>query len=330
MKSLRRVLVKRVFNAFITIVLIMSLNFAQFSLMPQDPALLMIPRSPTLDTQQIYEENIELFGLDKGAWEQFYLYVINTFKLDWGVSYSYREPVADLMTSALAWTALLLGISTALTFIIGMVLGKLAARKRGKPADVAITTFGIFFYGMPMFWFALILMVVFSIRLNWLPSGGYISPGELPFPLTIDKIADIARHLVLPVTALVIGAIAGIILIMRNSLIDVLTEDYITTAYAKGLTEGQVMKRHASPNARLPIVTTLAMDMAFILGGAFQIEWVFSYQGIGWLTIDAIQKSDFPLLQFVFLIGGAAVVMANLIADILLAYLDPRISTTGG
>jgi peptide/nickel transport system permease protein len=325
---MRRVLAKRILNAFITIILIMSLNFALFRLMPQDPALLMIPRSPTLDTERIYQENIELFGLDKSKWEQFYLYVTNTFKLDWGVSYTYREPVAELMVSCLAWTALLLGVSTALTFIIGMMLGKLAARRRGKPMDIAITSFGIFFYGMPMFWFALILMVLFSIQLGWFPSGGYISVGVHPFPLTIDKITDVLRHLVLPVTSLVIGALAGIILIMRNSLIDVLTEDYITTAYAKGLSEKQVMKKHAAPNARLPIVTTLAMDMAFILGGAFQIEWVFSYQGIGWLTIDAIQNSDFPLLQFIFLIGGVAVVLANLVADILLAYLDPRVSIT--
>ena len=122
-------------------------------------------------------------------------------------------------------------------------------------------------------------------------------------------LADIGAHMILPATTLVVGAIAGIILIQRNSLIDVLTEDYITTAYAKGLSEKQVMKRHATPNARLPIVTTIAMDTAFILGGAFQVEWVFSYKGIGWTTIDAIGKKDYPVLQFVFLIGGVAVVI---------------------
>jgi len=115
---------------------------------------------------------------------------------------------------------------------------------------------------------------------------------------------------------------------MRNSLIDVLTEDYIVTAYAKGLSEKQVMKRHAGPNARLPIVTTIAMDTAFILGGVFQIEVVFSYQGIGWYTMEAIWKEDYPMLQFIFFIGGAAVVIANLIADVVLVYLDPRVNIT--
>jgi peptide/nickel transport system permease protein len=115
---------------------------------------------------------------------------------------------------------------------------------------------------------------------------------------------------------------------MRNSLVDVLTEEYIVTAYAKGLTEKQVMARHAGPNARLPLVTVIAMDMAFILGGAFQIEVVFSYKGVGWVTIDAINKQDYPLLQFIFLIGGVAVVVANLLADLILVKLDPRVTIT--
>jgi peptide/nickel transport system permease protein len=134
--------------------------------------------------------------------------------------------------------------------------------------------------------------------------------------------------MILPLTSLVVGSIAGVILIMRSSLIDVLTEDYIVTAYAKGLTEKQVLQRHASPNARLPIVTTLAMDTAFILGGAFQVEYIFSYQGIGWKTIDSINNQDFPMLQFIFLIGGIAVVIANFVADIVIYYLDPRVKIT--
>jgi peptide/nickel transport system permease protein len=149
-----------------------------------------------------------------------------------------------------------------------------------------------------------------------------------PFPLTLDKIADITKHLILPVATLSIGSLAGIILIQRNSLVDVMTEEYIVTAYAKGLSEKEVMKKHATPNARLPVVTTIAMDVAFILGGAFQIEVVFSYRGIGMATVDAIWKYDYPVLQFIFFIGGVAVVIANLIADIVLVWLDPRVSIT--
>jgi peptide/nickel transport system permease protein len=324
--SFRRVLAKRLFNAFITIVMIMVLNFFLFRVMPVDPAALMIPRNPDLDTERIYQENIEKFGLNETLPMQFLIYMKMTFTGDWGTSYIYKVPVVDALSSALAWTALLLGISSIMTFLIGMYLGKVAARRRGKSADVAITGFGLFFYGMPIFWFAIMLMVIFAVIFPVLPTGGYITSGVHPFPLTIDKISDILLHLVLPCATLVVGAIAGIILIMRNTLVDVLTEDYITTAYAKGLTEKMVMKRHAGPNARLPIVTTIAMDTAFILGGAFQVEWVFGYRGIGWMTIDAINRSDYPLLQFIFLIGGMAVVFANLFADLALVKLDPRVS----
>jgi peptide/nickel transport system permease protein len=178
---------------------------------------------------------------------------------------------------------------------------------------------------MPIFWFGIVLMVIFVAQLHWFPAALPITSGVKPFPLTVDKVWDISLHMVLPAITLTVGSIAGIVLIMRNSLVDVLTEDYITTAYAKGLSEKQVMKRHASPNARLPMVTTIAMDTAFILGGAFQVEWVFSYRGIGWETITAIEYKDYPMLQFIFLIGGVAVVIANLLADLILVKLDPRV-----
>ena len=326
MASFRRVLAKRMFNAFITILMIMVLNFLLFRVMPADPVALMTPRDPDVDSKRIYDENMEKFGLDEDLHIQFLMYIKMTFTGDWGTSYIYKLPVLEAMTSALAWTALLLGISSILTFLIGMYLGKVAARRRGKSMDFAITGFGLFFYGMPIFWFAIMLMLVFAVKIPIFPTGGYITSGVHPFPLTLEKIGDMLMHLVLPCATLVVGAIAGIILIMRNTLVDVLTEDYIVTAYAKGLTEKMVMKKHASPNARLPIVTTIAMDTAFILGRAFQVEWVFGYKGIGWMTIDAIDQSDYPLLQFIFLIGGMAVVFANLFADLALVKLDPRVS----
>ena len=328
MKSFRQVLPKRVFNAFLTIVMIMIVNFMLFRIMPGDPATLMLPRNPDQDTLALYEENVRRMGLNESYAEQFVIYFTGTFTGDWGESYIKKAPVIEVVGRALSWTCLLLIWSTALTFVIGIFLGKLAARRRGKMTDLSITAFGIFFYGMPIFWFGIVLMVIFSSELNLLPSGGYITAGVQPFPLTLEKLWDLIAHMLLPGGTLLIGAIAGVVLIQRNSLIDVLTEDYVVTAYAKGLSERQVMKKHASPNARLPIVTTIAMDMAFILGGAFQVEYVFSYQGIGYLTIEAIDKKDYPLLQSVFLIGGVAVVMANLIADLVLVKLDPRVSIT--
>lgn len=328
MKSFRQVLPKRLFNAFLTILMIMMLNFVLFRVMPGDPAILMLNRNPDQDTDALYEANVERMGLDEHWTKQIIPYYINTFIGEWGDSYIKKAPVLEVVGRALAWTSLLLVWATVLTFALGVYLGKIAARRRGKPSDMTITAFGIFFYGMPIFWFGIVLMVIFCGQLQWLPSGGYITAGVQPFPLTFEKVYDLVIHMLLPGGTLVIGAIAGIVLIQRNSLVDVLTEDYIVTAYAKGLSEKQVMKKHATPNARLPVVTTLAMDTAFILGGAFQVEYVFSYKGIGWLTIEAIDKKDYPLLQCVFLIGGVAVVIANLIADLLLVKLDPRVSIT--
>ena len=326
MASFRRILTRRVFNAIVTILLIALVNFLLFRVMPADPVDMMTPRDPNTPPET-RDRNIEVWGLDQPLSTQLYLYFVQTFTGNWGVSFWYERPVVDVLRDAIAWTLLLLGISSTITFMVGIVLGKYAARRRGKPADVTITAFGIFFYGMPIFWFGIILMVVFVGWIPLFPGSQYISPGLSP-EFSLPVIADILWHLALPCATLTIGSIAGIVLIQRNSLIDVLTEDYIVTAYAKGLSEKQVMKRHATQNARLPIVTTIAMDMAFILGGAFQVEWVFSYKGIGWVTIDAIGKKDYPVLQFVFLIGGVAVVIANLIADLVLVKLDPRVSIT--
>lgn len=326
MASFRRVLAKRVFNAFVTILLIMLVNFLLFRVMPSDPADLMTPRDPTTPPE-VKWRNIETWGLNDSLDVQLYKYFVGTLTGDWGISFWYENDVVNVLKGAIGWTVLLLGISSILTFISGIILGKYAARRRGKPADVAITAFGLFFYGMPIFWFGIILMIIFCSVIPLFPTAQYISPGLKP-EFTLTAIKDILWHLALPCATLTIGSIAGIVLIQRNSLIDVLTEEYIVTAYAKGLPEKDVMKYHATPNARLPVVTTLAMDTAFILGGAFQIEVVFSYKGLGYVTIEAIGRQDYPILQFVFFIGGVAVVIANLIADLVLVKLDPRVTIT--
>ena len=327
MASLRKVLGKRIFNAFLAILLIMLINFLLFRLLPGDPAQMMTPRLPGDAAEAMYDRNVELMGLDESVAVQLYKYFISTFMLDWGESYRHELPVTEVVANSILWTVLLLGVSSMVTFVGGIILGKIAAARRGKPADFAITGFGLFFYGMPIFWFAIVLMIVFAVWFPVFPVTGYMDHGMSP-EFTLDAIANILWHMALPVTTLGIGSLAGIILIQRNSLVDVLTEDYIVTAYAKGLSEKQVMKKHATPNARLPVVTTIAMDIAFILGGAFQVEWVFSYKGIGWMTIDAIQTYDFPVLQFIVLIGGVAVVIANLVADLVLVMLDPRVTIT--
>jgi len=326
-KSFRVILAKRVLNAIVTILLIMALNFALFRLLPGDPAVLMMNRS-THESDFAYWYNVELMGLNDSYAEQFVKYYIMTFTGEWGISYQHQKNVTDVLEGAIYWTILLMGVSMFFMFLIGIALGKLSARRRGKATDLAITGFGLFFYGMPVFWFGIVLMVIFVGWFHLLPAKGYMTDGVVLYPITPWKIWDILVHMTLPAVTLAVGSVAGVILLMRNSLVDVLTEDYIVTAYAKGLNEKQVMKRHAGPNARLPIVTTIAMDTAFMLGGVFQIEVVFSYKGIGWYTMEAIWNQDYPVLQFIFFIGGVAVVVANLIADLVLVKLDPRVNIT--
>ena len=242
--------------------------------------------------------------------------------------------MADILLHDLSWTLLLVGTSTIFTILIGILVGSYAAVRRGKPFDLVSTGLGIFLYGMPIFWLGLVLQSGFrknSVVQGWLPgwptlpTSGYYDDRLIPWNWDFVHLSDAALHLVLPALTLSLGTLAGISLVMRNSLIDVMTEDFVTTARAKGLSPGQVLRRHILPNGMPPMVSLIALDIAFILGGAYQVEIIFRYQGIGFRTIEAIESLDYPLLQFIIVIGGVAVVLANLVSDFLLLWLDPRI-----
>jgi peptide/nickel transport system permease protein len=300
--------------------------------MPGQADLAIIPRDPKYQGFRAYQ--IAQFGLDKTPLEQFVIYLQKLFTLDWGVSYFYKKPVLGILVVDLSWTLLLVGTATIFTILIGMALGAYAAVRRGKPFDYLSTGFAIFFYGMPIFWLGLMLQAAFKRRsplaawFSWwpqLPVQGYFNNDLVPWQWDWTHIFDASLHLILPAATLALGTIAGISLVMRSSLIDVMTEDFVTTARAKGLSPGAVLRKHILPNGLPPMVSLIALDVAFILGGAYQVEYVFNYKGIGYRTIEAIGNLDFPLLQFIIVIGGAAVVIANLISDFVLLLLDPRI-----
>lgn len=311
-------------NALVTLILVLILNFYLFRVMPGDPVKLLIPQDPSI-SQDFIDRQRETFGLGKPMLEQFFIYIYNTATLDFGLSYYYKTPVWDYLVDCLQWTLILVGTSSILMIVIGMTMGILSAWKRGGAFDTGSLAFSLFFYAMPTFWFAMMLVVIFTQRMDMFPPSGQISFGETLWPFNWDKFVDVVDHLVLPAVSLTIGSIAAFSLIMRGSLVDVMTEEYITTARAKGLSEYKVLKNHAVPNAMLPMVTLIAMDIAFVVGGAFQTEQVFSYKGIGWATIQATYKRDYPVLQAAFLIIAVAVIFANLIADLLLIKLDPRV-----
>lgn len=303
--------------------------------MPGDPSLSIVPREPKYIGFRDYV--ISHFGLDRPPWEQFVIYLQRLFTLDWGVSYQYRQPVLDILLRDLSWTLLLVGISTILTIFLGIAIGAYAAVRRGKAFDFLSTGLGIFLYGMPIFWLGLVLQALFRKNsplqawFSWwptLPTSGYFDDRLLPWAWDAVHVWDASVHLVLPALTLSLGTLAGISLVMRSALIDVMTEDFVVTAKAKGLTDRQVLRRHILPNGMPPMVSLIALNMAFVLGGAYQVEVVFRYQGIGFRTIEAIENLDYPLLQFIIVIGGVAVVIANLLSDFVLLWLDPRIKVS--
>jgi peptide/nickel transport system permease protein len=285
---------------------------------------MLIPQDPSIG-QDYIDAQIHRYGLDQPWYIQFFTYMWNTLTLDFGESFHYKQPVIDIIGDQLIWTLILVGVSSILMIVIGMAIGVLAAWKHGGPFDTGSLAFSLFFYAMPTFWLSLMLVLIFSLELGWFPESGQLSIGEKLTPFDLSKLIDLISHLILPAMSLTIGSIAAFSLVMRGSMVDVMTEEYITTARAKGLTEGRVLKDHAMPNAMLPMVTLIAMDLAFVVGGAFQTEIVFNYKGIGWATVQATYQKDYPYLQAAFLIIAVAVIVANLIADLLLVYLDPRV-----
>jgi len=337
MGKVLRIVIRRSINAVITIFGIIGLNYILIRLMPGDPTRSLIPHDPKYAGLAAY--NRAVFGLDKPLWDQFVMYLQNTFTFNWGYSYFYKQPVADILLRDLGWTLFLVGTSTILTIILGMVIGSYAAIRRGKAFDLASTGIGIFLYGMPIFWLGIVLQIAFergsffSQYFSWwpvLPTQGYIDDPPFPQAWSWDwlHISNALLHVLLPALTLTLGTLAGVSLVMRSSLIDVMTEDFVLTAKAKGLSDRQVLRRHIFPNGLPPMVSLIALDIAFILGGAYQVEWVFNYKGIGWRTIDAINNLDYPLLQFIIVIGGVAIVIANLVSDFILLWLDPRIKIT--
>jgi peptide/nickel transport system permease protein len=285
-------------------------------------ALLLHGGQADLSPQLIEQQRPEL-GLDKPLPVQFVVYLKNTATGDFGVSLRNAQPVWPQITERIPNTLLLVGSSTIATTIIGVFIGIWAGWKRGSTFDVTSTGVTLFFYAMPEFWFGLVLLMVFAGLVPIFPTGGYSTQGG-----DITGFAhwiDVLNHMVLPFFTLTIAYLGEYSLIMRSSLIDTLGDDYIQTARAKGLREKYVLRRHAVPNALLPTMTLTLLNIGFVISGAITIELIFSWPGLGLLTFQSIDSLDYPMLQGLFLLFSVGVIVANLAADLLYAYLDPRV-----
>jgi peptide/nickel transport system permease protein len=308
--------------ALLTLVFVLVFNFFLFRVMG-DPTS-QLARLPQATPQEIEKLRAD-YGLDKPLLTgQFVDYVGDTLRLDLGVSQRSRETVWNEIKDALPWTLLLVGTGTLLVTLIGSWLGVVAATRRGKKTDSGLLGFSLFTYSAPEYWIGIILILVLAVWIPIFPAGLQMTPGE-EFSSFFAEALDVAEHLVLPATAMTLLLLGQYFLIMRSSMVDVLTEDFITVKRATGLPWERVVRRHAVPNALLPLVTLSAIQFGFVAGGAITIETIFSWPGLGELTFTAINDKDFPILQGTFLVFSAGVILANLLADCLYFYLDPRV-----
>ncbi len=322
----RDYILRKVGFALVTLGIVIILNFFLFRILPGDPVRAVIGRNIriSIDTQEALRAQ---FGLDKPIFPDQFLATLGQWAHgNLGVSWSLRRPVSEVLLSKLGNTLLLLTIGQLLSIIFGTALGLFAGWKRKTPIDVASLTFSLIAWAMPTFWLGIILLAAGSTWFG-LPTGGIVSPGNVGKPL-YTVLPDLAHHLALPTLTLTILYLGEYMLIMRSSVLEVLSEDYILTAKAKGLSHWQVLRQHALKNAMLPLVTLIALNLGFTVSGAIYVETVFSYDGLGKLFQTALVKQDFPLLQGAFLLLAVSVILANMIADILYLYLDPRVRTS--
>lgn len=264
--------------------------------------------------------------IDRSMAEQFFIYMKTMLVFDFGTSFQFNKPTWTLIMERIPSTALLFGTAMILAYILGIIIGVIIAWRRGTALELGTIIVTLFFYSMPIFWFALIMQWVFYAELHWFPlagGGGFDLEGNAIHG--IKWFLDVLWHLFMPLVTLTILGLAGDILLMRSCMLEVIGEDYITTAKAKGLKERTVIYKHAARNAMLPVVTAMAMSLGAIISGGVLTETIFSWYGMGSLLINATMAKDFPVVQGAFYILALMTILGNMAADILYAYLDPRV-----
>lgn len=321
--SLPRV-VRRLLQGVLTVLVIVVLNFFLLHSAPGDAAEVLAGEAGS-STPEYIAQLREEFGMDKPLAVQLGVYVKNILTLNLGYSFRAAKPVKDLIAERLGATLLLMGTTLVISVGLGILLGALAARWLNTWKDNLISLGALISYATPMFWAGLMLIVLFSIHLGWLPTSGMENISA--FYEGWERILDIGRHLILPATTLSLFYLAFYTRLMRASMLEQSGLDYVTTARAKGLTERQIVFGHMLRNAILPVVTMAGMQIGAMLGGSVVVETVFAWPGLGYLAFQALFARDLNLLLSIFFICAIVVVVANLLVDVLYSVLDPRIRT---
>lgn len=324
--SMVKFIIRRVIEILITLFIITTLIFILFRLMPADPAAMVVSPRMTPELKEVLRAR---FGLDKPLYVQYITYITNILHGDFGTSFYWEGDVFDILKARFVPTVLLFTLGYMMAYALGINMGRIIAWRRGGRLEYGSTVLGLFFYTMPIFWLGLLAIWIFSYRLDIFPVGGMKSPevwAAVQDVGLLRKTLDVAYHLCLPLSVFTVWIFTGSMLLMKNSMLETLREDYIVTARAKGLPENKIRDHHAARNAMLPVVTALALSMAFSFNGGVLTETTFSWPGLGSALVEASLNYDYPLAQGAFIMLAGVVLLAVLIADILYAYLDPRIS----
>ncbi|MEM2510749.1 MAG: ABC transporter permease [Candidatus Methanomethylicia archaeon] len=319
--ALRDYIIKRTITAIITVFTALTMIFIIFRLIPGDPASILA-KDPRLDLETV-ESIKRLLGLDKPLHEQYIIFITSVFRGEFGVSFFYRLSVWSILLERLANTIRLIGLGAVFSIIIGISLGAIAGWRWGSRYDRVICALSVLSYSMPSFWFGMIMIYLFAVLIPIFPTGGI---GRVMFEVDLwTRIAVEIKHLALPLIAYSINFMGQYVLLMRNSLINVITEDYILTAKAKGLRGSEVLRKHAFKNAALPTVTQISINLSNVIIGSVSVETVFAWPGIGRLIYESVLWRDYPLLQGAFTVFTIVVILANYIADLLYIVIDPRV-----
>ena len=318
-----RYIARRLIQAAVIVAIVAAITFALIHLAPGDPF------STILDNPNVSEKVRSTlraqYGLDRPLAEQFVRYVNALLHGQLGWSFSHDSSVSEVLATALPNTLLLMSVALVGSFLLGILLALIQVARRGTFVDQTISGVTLFFFSMPDFWLGIIALLAFTYWIPIFPVGGAVDPVMHDFLGLGGRIMDRLRHLALPALTLTVLASASVARFQRAALLDVLPSDFIRTARLKGLTERQILRRHALRNALLPIITLIGLSFPALLTGAFFIEKIFAWPGMGYAVINAISSRDYPLVVGGVIIGSIMVTLGSLLADLLYAWADPRL-----
>lgn len=317
---------RRLAQAIVVVVLVTTIVFLLIHLAPGDPFASAL-ENPNV-TEAVRQQWIRAYGLDRPIGVQYLLYLKSVARGDLGWSFSTHRPVLDVLMEALPHTLLLAGTALVVGFLGGIALGVVQARRAGSWVDRVLGGISIFVYSMPDFWLALMMMLIFAYWLPAFPVAGAVDPVMHDSFGFWRRAGDVAWHLVLPATTLALLSAAGIARYQRAELLRVLPDEYIRTARAKGVTERQVVLRHALRNALIPTIGLLGLSLPFLFTGAVFVEKVFAWPGMGWVVVNAIATRDYPLVTAGVIVAATTVALGSVLADVLYAVADPRVRDT--